>query len=56
MGGPQAGMDMQSMCEMHKRMMAGKSPAERQAMIDEQMKSMAPEMRAQARQMMENCR
>ena len=56
MGGPQAGMDMHSMCETHRKMMAGKPPAERQAMMDEQMKSMSPEMRGRARQMMENCR
>ena len=56
MGGPQAGMDMQSMCETHKKMMAGKSPAERQSMMEEQKKSMSPGMRKQAEEMMANCK
>jgi hypothetical protein len=37
------GMDMQSHCEMHKKMMSGKSTAEQQAMMQEHMKSMTPE-------------
>lgn len=54
--GAQGGMDMTSMCEMHKKNMAGKSVAERQAMIDQHMESMSPERRAQMREMMANCR
>jgi len=53
---PHAMMDMQAMCDMHKQMMSGKSPAERQAMMDDHMKSMAPEMRQHMRMMHEQCR
>jgi hypothetical protein len=52
---PQAMMDMQSMCEMHKKMMSGKTPAERQAMMDEYMKSMPPEMRQRMQMMHGQC-
>ena len=38
-------MDMQTMCEKHKAMMAGKSTVEQQTMMNEHMKSMSPEMR-----------
>jgi hypothetical protein len=45
-GGMSGGsMDMQAMCEKHKGMMAGKSTAEQQTMMNEHMKSMSPEMR-----------
>ena len=55
--GPAMGaMDMQSHCEMHKKMMSGKSPAEQQAMMQEHMKSMAPEMRQRMQAMHEQCR
>ncbi|MDB5898045.1 MAG: hypothetical protein JWP41_1647, partial [Ramlibacter sp.] len=40
-----ATMDMQSMCEMHKKMMGGKPSPEQQSMMQEHMKSMTPEMR-----------
>jgi hypothetical protein len=50
-----ASMDMQSMCEMHKKHMSGKSPAERQAMMDEHMKSMAPDMRRKMEAMHAQC-
>ncbi|ROZ79582.1 hypothetical protein [Ramlibacter sp. WS9] len=49
-------MDMQAMCEMHKKMMSGKPPAEQQAMMQEHMKSMAPEMRQRAQAMHEKCK
>lgn len=49
-------MDMQSMCDMHKGMMRGKSPAEQQAMMQEHMKSMTPEMRQRMQAMMEQCK
>lgn len=53
MGGGQ--MDMQAMCDKHKAMMAGKSPAEQQTMMTEHMKSMTPEMRARMQAMHEKC-
>lgn len=49
-------MDMQRMCEMHRSMMAGKSTAEQQAMMNEHMKSMSPEMRSRMQAMHEQCR
>lgn len=56
MGGMGAGqMDMQAMCEKHRAMMAGKSTAEQQAMMNEHMKSMSPEMRTRMKTMHEKC-
>ena len=56
MSGMGAGqMDMQAMCEKHKSMMAGKSAAEQQAMMDEHMKSMSPEMQTRMKTMHEKC-
>lgn len=49
-------MDMQSHCEMHRKMMAGKPSAEQQAMMQEHMKSMPPEMRQRMQAMHEQCR
>ena len=49
-------MDMQAMCEMHKGMMAGKSTAEQQTMMNEHMKSMSPEMRTRMQAMHEKCK
>lgn len=49
-------MDMQAMCEMHKNMMSGKPPAEQQAVMQEHMKSMTPEMRRRAQAMHEKCK
>jgi hypothetical protein len=49
-------MDMQSMCEMHKKMMSGKPSAEQQAMMQEHMKSMTPEMRQRMQAMHEQCK
>jgi hypothetical protein len=54
MGGGQ--MDMQAMCEMHKGMMAGKSSAEQQSMMNEHMKSKPPEMQTRMRAMHEKCK
>ena len=48
-------MDMQAMCEKHKAMMAGKSTAEQQTMMNEHMKSMSPEMRTRMQTMHEKC-
>lgn len=62
MGGGQMPMgDMVQMCDMHQKMMAGKSPQEQQAMMEQHMKAMhgnnvTPEMVAQHREMMDkNC-
>ena len=49
-------MDMQSMCEMHKKMMTGKPSAEQEAMMQEHMKSMTPEMRQRMQAMHEQCK
>lgn len=49
-------MDMQSMCAMHKKMTSGKTPAEQQAMMQEKMKSMTPEMRQRMHAMHEQCK
>ena len=50
-------MDMKSMCDMHKNLMATKTPAEREAMMDQRMKSMSPEMRRKHMAMMdEKCK
>jgi hypothetical protein len=48
-------MDMQSMCAMHRQMFEGKTAAERQALVDEHMKSMSPEMREHMQAMMRQC-
>jgi len=49
-------MDMQAMCDMHAQQTAGKSPQERQALMDEQMRSMPPEMRQRMQMMLQHCR
>ena len=55
-GGMSGGqMDMQAMCEKHKAMMAGKSTADQQTMMNEHMKSMSPEMRTRMQAMHEKC-
>ena len=55
-GGMSGGqMDMQAMCEKHKAMMAGKSTAEQQSMMNEHMKSMSPEMRTRMQAMHAKC-
>jgi outer membrane murein-binding lipoprotein Lpp len=54
-----AAMDMQAMCEMHRKMMAGKAPAERQAMMEQHMKSMSmspEEMGKHMQAMQEQCK
>ena len=60
-GGAQMPMgDMEQMCDMHQKMMAGKSTEEQQAMMEQHMKAMHgdvdPQMAARHREMMEkNC-
>ena len=49
-------MDMQSHCEMHRKMMSGKPSAERHAMMQEHMKSMTPEMHQRMQAMHEQCK
>jgi len=50
-------MDMKSMCDMHRNMMGSTSPAERDAMMEQRMPSMSPEMRRQHMEMMDaKCR
>jgi hypothetical protein len=49
-------MDMQAMCEKHRKMMAGKSTAEQQAMTQEHMKTMAPDMRQRMEAMHAQCK
>jgi hypothetical protein len=49
-------MDMKAMCDMHRQMMVGNTPQERQAIIDEHMKSMSPQMRQHMRMMDEQCK
>jgi len=48
--------DMSSMCAMHKEMMAGKTAAEQQSLMDEHMKSMTPEMRQRMQTTMRQCK
>ena len=49
--------DMKAMCDMHEKMMAAKTPEERQAMMDERMKTMPPEMMQKHMAMMtEKCK
>lgn len=50
------GGDMHAMCEMHKKSMAGRSDADRKAMMEERMRSMPPDRRTQMQEMMANCR
>lgn len=48
--------DPKAMCEMHKKMMSGKTPEEQKAMMDERMKSMSPEMMKKHHAMMAECK
>jgi hypothetical protein len=50
------GGDMQAMCEMHHKMMSGKTAVEREAMMQEQMKTMTPEQRQRMMSMHAQCR
>lgn len=56
MGMQMSMQDMQAMCEMHKSMMQGKPPAERQALMAEHMKHMSPQMQAQMQAMQQHCK
>lgn len=47
--------DMTAMCEMHKKMMGSMSPQDQTAMMEEHMKNMTPEMRAQHMEQMKQC-
>jgi len=50
-------MDTQAMCDMHRQMMSSGSPADREAMIDKEMKGMSPEQKQQHMKMMdEKCK
>jgi hypothetical protein len=48
--------DMQAMCEMHGKMMRGKPIAEQQSMMQENVKSVTPEMRQRMLAMHEKCK
>ena len=50
------GGDIHAMCEMHKKSMAGRSDADRKAMMEERMHSMPPDRRKQMQEMMASCR
>jgi hypothetical protein len=52
-GGAAGQMDMKSMCDMHDRMKTAGTDKERSAMMDENMKSMSPEMRQKHMEMMQ---
>lgn len=45
-------MDMDAMCDTHRKMQTA-SPEQRQAMMDQQMKGMSPEMRLRHMEMMQ---
>lgn len=53
---PMSGIDMAAMCDMHKEMMSGKPPEQRQAMMAKHMKSMSPEMQQRMQMMMQQCK
>jgi hypothetical protein len=53
-GGQMEMKDMQSMCEMHKKMMASKTPAEREAMMGS--RTMSPDMKTHMQMMQEKCK
>lgn len=54
--GASQAMDAKSMCDMHRKEMAGKTAAEQQALMQEHMKSMAPEMRQRMQEMHAQCK
>jgi hypothetical protein len=56
MGMQMSMQDMKAMCEMHRSMMQGKAPAERQALMAEHMKHMSPEMQPQMQAMQQHCK
>jgi hypothetical protein len=53
---PMSAMDMTAMCDMHKEMMSGKTPQQRQEMMAKHMKSMSPQMQQQMQTMMQQCK
>lgn len=50
------GMDPKAMCEMHRKEMAGKTAAEQQALMQEHMQGMAPDMRQRMQEMHARCK
>jgi len=49
--------DQETLCSTYRRMMAARTPEERQAMMDQPMRSMSPEMQQRHLQMMaEQCK
>ena len=53
---PMSSMDMTAMCDMHKEMMSGKTPEQRQAMMAKHMKAMSADMQQHMRMMMQQCK
>ena len=53
---PMSAMDMTAMCDMHKEMMSGKTPEQRQAMMAKHMKSMSSEMQQHMQMLMQQCK
>jgi hypothetical protein len=53
---PMSSMDMAAMCDMHKEMMSGKTPEQRQAMMAKHMKAMSPETQQHMQMMMQQCK
>lgn len=49
-------MDVQAHCEMHKKKMGSQPSAEQQAMMQEHLKSMPPEMRQRMQAIHEQCK
>ena len=54
-GDAMGAMDTNAHCDMHRQMMAGKTPAERRAYMDSRMQSMSPERRQQMQEMHQRC-
>lgn len=53
----EGGMDMKTMCDMHRQMMSKASPADREAMANRAMKGMTAEQKQQHMKMMdEQCK
>jgi hypothetical protein len=50
------GMDMQAMCDMHRKKMAGKTAQERHAAMEEHMRTMPADQRERMQAMMQQCK
>ena len=48
--------DMTAMCDMHKEMMSGKTPEQRQAMMAKHMNAMSADMQRHMHMMMQQCK